>query len=173
MGKTKITTESTEEIKPVAEVKTSSKTPKKKITSGTLHIDATFNNTKVLFSDKLGNALFASSSGALGFKGAKKGTPFAASKVGDIVGDKAQTLGIKEADVVVKGVGSGREPAIRAFMAHGIEITSIKDKTPVPVHRRPAFLKLALIIYFQRRGSVNKTARQKTGGHAGEKKRGF
>jgi len=90
----------------------------------------------VLFSDKKGNALFWSSAGALGFKGAKKGTPFAASKVGDVVGSKVSTLGVKEADVVVRGVGSGREPAIRAFMAHGIEITSIKDATPVP-HNGP------------------------------------
>ena len=89
-----------------------------------------------MFTDKSGNALFASSAGAMGFRGAKKGTPFAASKVGDVIGDKASTLGVKEADVVVRGVGSGREPAIRAFMAYGIEITSIKDVTPVP-HNGP------------------------------------
>lgn len=112
------------------------KTPKKKIVSGILNVEATFNNTKVVFADKSGNALFWSSSGSLGFKGAKKGTPFAASKVGDVVGGKASALGIKDADVVVKGVGSGREPAIRAFMAYGIEITSIKDATPVP-HNGP------------------------------------
>jgi len=135
MGKTKITTESN--VEAPAEIKVSAvKTPKKKITSGIVYIDATFNNTKVLFSDKKGNALFWLSAGALGFKGAKKGTPFAASKVGDVVGSKASTLGVKEADVVVRGVGSGREPAIRAFMAHGIEITSIKDATPVP-HNGP------------------------------------
>ena len=143
MGKTKIIKEKKEkEIKTevagdAAETKvTSSKTPKKKITSGVLHVEATFNNSKVLFSDKLGNALFASSAGALGFRGAKKGTPFAASKVGDLIGSKAAALGIKDADVVVKGVGSGREPAIRAFMAYGIEITSVKDATPVP-HNGP------------------------------------
>src|SRR3989339_2065854 len=112
------------------------KTPKKKITSGVLHVEATFNNTKVLFSDKLGNTLFWSSAGSLGFKGAKKGTPFAASKVGDIIGSKAAILGVKDADVVILGVGSGREPAVRAFMAHGIEITSILDATPVP-HNGP------------------------------------
>jgi len=138
MGKTKITTESSTEVKGGEEqVKaTPTKVPKKKITSGILSIDATFNNTKVLFSDKLGNVLFWSSSGSLGFKGAKKGTPFAASKVGDVIGNKASVLGVKDADVVVKGVGSGREPAIRAFMAYGIEITSIKDATPVP-HNGP------------------------------------
>lgn len=112
------------------------KTPKKKVTSGILSIDATFNNTKVLLSDKVGNTLFWSSAGSLGFRGAKKGTPFAASKVGDVIGSKASTLGVKDADVVVLGVGSGREPAIRAFMAHGIEITSVSDATPVP-HNGP------------------------------------
>ncbi|MFA6353890.1 MAG: 30S ribosomal protein S11 [Candidatus Paceibacterota bacterium] len=116
--------------------KAPSKTAKKKIISGVLHVEATFNNTKVLFSDKLGNTLFWSSAGSLGFRGAKKGTPFAASKVGDIIGGKAETLGVKDADVVILGVGSGREPAVRAFMAHGIEITSILDATPVP-HNGP------------------------------------
>ena len=131
MGKTKTTTESKEEVK-----KENAPLEETKVTSGVLYVEATFNNTKVLFGDKVGNTLFWSSSGSLGFKGAKKGTPFAASKVGDIIGDKALTLGVKDADVVVKGVGSGREPAIRAFMAHGIEITSIKDATPVP-HNGP------------------------------------
>jgi small subunit ribosomal protein S11 len=112
------------------------KLPKRKITSGTLHIQSTFNNTKVIFTDKQGNALFWSSSGTLGFKGARKGTPFAASKIGDVIGEKVQNLGVKTADVVVKGVGSGREPTIRAFMARGIGITGIKDETPVP-HNGP------------------------------------
>ena len=137
MGKTKIITEL--KLEPNAEITekvVQAKTPKKKIASGIVHIDATFNNTKVFFADKLGNILFWSSAGSLGFRGAKKGTPFAASKVGDLVGSRAMVLGVKEAEVVVRGVGSGREPAIRAFMAHGIEITSIKDATPVP-HNGP------------------------------------
>ena len=142
MGKTKITTEEVKkvgeekEVKEAENKKTPTKTPKKKVISGVLHIDATFNNTKVLFSDKLGNTLFWSSAGAMGFRGAKKGTPFAASKVGDLIGSKALQLGVKDADVVVLGVGSGREPAIRAFMAHGIEITGVADATPVP-HNGP------------------------------------
>ena len=138
MGKTKITTQAEAETKKEAseEIKKVPKTPKKKVVSGVLHIDATFNNTKVLFSDKVGNTLFWSSSGSLGFRGAKKGTPFAASKVGDLIGSKAIALGVKDADVVVLGVGSGREPVIIAFMAHGIEITSIQDATPVP-HNGP------------------------------------
>jgi small subunit ribosomal protein S11 len=110
--------------------------PKKKIVAGTLHIEATFNNTKVVFSDKDGATLFWSSAGSLGFKGAKKGTPFAASKVGDVIGEKASALGVKEADVVIRGVGSGREPVVRSFMAHGIELSGIKDETPVP-HNGP------------------------------------
>lgn len=134
MTKAKIINESKEEegTKEIPQ----SKTSKKRVTSGVLHIEATFNNTKALFSDKLGNALFWSSSGSLGFKGAKKGTPFAASKVGDLIGSKASVMGVKDSDVIVLGVGSGREPVIRAFMAHGIEITSIKDATPVP-HNGP------------------------------------
>jgi len=112
------------------------KVPKKKIVSGTLHIEATFNNTKVSLSDKEGNTLFWTSSGSLGFKGAKKGTPFAASKAGAIIGEKAKAIGIKEVDVIVKGVGSGREPTIRAFMAYDIDITSVRDMTPVP-HNGP------------------------------------
>jgi len=142
MGKTKITTKEAkpegEEIRPAEGgiKKAPAKTPKKKVTSGVLHVEATFNNTKVLLADKLGNTLFWSSAGSLGFRGAKKGTPFAASKVGDVIGSKAAMLGVKDADIIVLGVGSGREPAIRSFMAHGIDVTSILDATPVP-HNGP------------------------------------
>ncbi|MFA5934273.1 MAG: 30S ribosomal protein S11 [Candidatus Paceibacterota bacterium] len=109
---------------------------KKRVESGTLHVQSTYNNTKVLLTDKKGNALVASSAGALGFRGAKKGTPFAAAKIGEILGDKAVELGVKEVDVIVKGVGSGRESAIRGFISKGINITNIKDETPVP-HNGP------------------------------------
>jgi small subunit ribosomal protein S11 len=140
MGKIKIVTKEEEKIDNVASVestpKTPSKAPKKKIVSGTLNVEATFNNTKVVLSDKEGNVLFWTSAGSLGFKGAKKGTPFAAGKVGEVIGEKASALGVKDADVVIKGVGSGREPAVRSFMAFGIEINSVKDKTPVP-HNGP------------------------------------
>ncbi len=115
-----------------AKGKTAGKAVKKKVAEGILFVEATFNNTKVSLADKKGNVLFWSSSGALGFKGAKKGTPFAAAKVGDLIGEKAETVGLKEAEVIVKGVGTGRESAIRAFISRGIDITSIKDKTPVP-----------------------------------------
>jgi small subunit ribosomal protein S11 len=141
MGKVKIITK--EEEKKDADApavegapKSSVKVPKKKVVAGTLHVEATFNNTKVVLSDKDGNTLFWTSSGSLGFKGAKKGTPFAASKAGSVIGEKAKALGIKEVDVKVKGVGSGREPTIRAFMAYDIEISGVRDVTPVP-HNGP------------------------------------
>lgn len=140
MGKVKIITK--EEAKAETEKvsveapKQSVKVPKKKVVSGTLHVEATFNNTKVVLSDKEGNTLFWTSAGSLGFKGAKKGTPFAASKAGSVIGEKAKALGIKEVDVKVKGVGSGREPTIRAFMAYDIEISGVRDMTPVP-HNGP------------------------------------
>ncbi len=139
MGKLKVITKEEEgvvEKEAPKAASSSAKLPKKKITSGIFFVEATFNNTKAIFSDKQGNALFWSSAGSLGFRGAKKGTPFAASKVGDVIGEKAAALGIKDAEVIVKGVGSGREPTIRAFMARGFEITGIKDRTPIP-HNGP------------------------------------
>ena len=142
MGKIKIVTKKEEEkVEPSEKMventpKQSAKVPKKKVVSGTLHVEATFNNTKIVLSDKEGNTLFWTSAGSLGFKGAKKGTPFAASKAGSVIGEKAKALGIKEVDAMVKGVGSGREPAIRAFMAYDIDITGVRDMTPVP-HNGP------------------------------------
>lgn len=108
------------------------KLSRKKLDKGILHVQSTYNNTKVLLTDMKGNAIYSSSSGALGFKGAKKGTPFAAAKIGEVLSEKAETLGLKEIEVIVKGVGSGRESAIRSFVAKGIQISSIKDKTAVP-----------------------------------------
>ncbi|MCA9355830.1 30S ribosomal protein S11 [Candidatus Kaiserbacteria bacterium] len=106
--------------------------PKKKLANGTLNILATFNNTLVTLCDEKGNAVMSASSGALGFKGSRKSTPFAAAKVGEIIGDKAQQMGMKEANVIVRGVGAGRESALRAFTGKGINVSRITDKTPVP-----------------------------------------
>jgi small subunit ribosomal protein S11 len=106
--------------------------PKKKVASGTLSILATFNNTILTLADTKGAALIAASSGALGFKGSRKSTPFAAAKVGEAIAEKASQMGMKEANVVIKGVGAGRESALRAFAGKGINITSISDRTPVP-----------------------------------------
>ena len=105
---------------------------KKRVESGILHVQSTYNNTKIMLSDMNGNALMWASSGGAGFRGAKKGTPFAAAKVGETLALKAMNLGLKEISVIVKGVGSGRESAIRGFISKGFTIVSIKDETPVP-----------------------------------------
>lgn len=110
--------------------------PKKKVVNGTLNILATFNNTIITLCDAKGNSLIAASSGALGFKGSRKSTPFAAAKVGEVIGDKAQQMGMREAEVIVRGIGAGRESALRAFAGKGIAISKILDKTPVP-HNGP------------------------------------
>ena len=105
---------------------------KRKLDSGILFVEATFNNTKLALADKSGNVVSWSSSGSLGFSGAKKGTPFAAAKVGETLGERAGAMGLKDVAVVVKGVGAGRESSIRGFVSKGIDLRSIKDVTPVP-----------------------------------------
>lgn len=110
--------------------------PKKKVAVGTLNILATFNNTIVTLSDSKGNSIIAASSGAVGFKGSRKSTPFAAAKVGEIIGEKAQQMGMKEANVIIKGAGAGRESALRAFAGKGITISKITDRTPI-AHNGP------------------------------------
>lgn len=110
---------------------------KKRVDSVVLNIESTYNNTKLLLTDVKGNTLAWSSSGSLGFKGAKKGTPFAAAKVGETLGTKALAMGVKEVTFIVKGVGSGRESSIRGFISKGnFDIKAIKDRTPVP-HNGP------------------------------------
>lgn len=113
-----------------------SKAAKRKVSAGVLHIQSTYNNTRLLLSDKKGNALCGSSSGSLGFRGTKKGTPFAAAKVGELIGEKAKTMGIKEVNVVLSGIGPGRESSLRAFSSRGIDLSAIRDETPIP-HNGP------------------------------------
>lgn len=115
-----------------AEASGAVKSSKRRVESGILYVRASYNNTTLLLADERGNAVAFSSSGALGFQGAKKGTPFAAAKVGEALGVKAQAMGMKDVSVVVRGVGSGRESAIRGFIAKGITLKSIRDATPVP-----------------------------------------
>lgn len=136
MGKKRIIRKSGGTVDQGLKSRSLARVAKKNITAGTLHVQATFNNTKVLLTDKTGNAVAWSSSGALGFSGAKKGTPFAAAKVGELLGEKANIIGIKEVDVVIRGVGAGRESALRAFASKGIDVTRIADDTPVP-HNGP------------------------------------
>ena len=105
---------------------------KKNIESGVAHIHATFNNTIVMITDVQGNAVAWSSAGSLGFKGSRKSTPFAAQMAAEAAAKCAMENGMKTVEVTVKGPGSGREAAIRALAAAGLEVTSIKDVTPVP-----------------------------------------
>jgi len=136
MGKKRIVTTKDKDVDSKGSTNGTKTSSKKKVESGILCVQSTYNNTIVLLTDKSGNALMASSAGALGFRGAKKGTPFAAAKVGEVLAEKAALLGLKEISVVVKGVGSGRESAIRGFISKGFNITNIKDETPVP-HNGP------------------------------------
>ncbi|MDB5195257.1 MAG: ribosomal protein [Parcubacteria group bacterium] len=112
------------------------KVVKKRVERGVLHVEATFNNTKAVLTDEKGNALMSSSAGALGFSGARKSTPYAAAKVGELLGERAMQVGLKEASVIIRGVGAGRESTLRAFSGKGITIRAIKDATPVP-HNGP------------------------------------
>lgn len=102
------------------------------ITKGIAHIQASFNNTIVTITDPEGNAICWSSSGAAGFKGSKKSTPFAAQRASEQVAKKAMENGMKEVEVYIDGPGSGRESAIRALQAAGLRVTAIKDVTPLP-----------------------------------------
>ncbi len=115
-----------------SDAKASKAASKRKMAYAVLHIQSTYNNTKVVLADEKGNSVALSSSGALGFRGAKKGTPFAAAKIGEVLADKAIAMGVKEVGVVIKGTGSGRESVVRSFITKGINIESIKDRTPVP-----------------------------------------
>jgi len=102
------------------------------IPKGQVHILCTYNNTIISMSDNSGNSLGWSSSGSIGFRGAKKSTPFAATLVTQKVIEKTARYGVKEVDVFVKGVGGGREASVRALIAAGIQVNGIKDITPVP-----------------------------------------
>ena len=102
------------------------------ITSGIVHVQATFNNTIISICDKEGNVIVWSSPGLVGFSGSKKSTPFAAQVAATEAARKAKDLGLQNVEVLVKGPGSGRESAIRALQAGGLNVTSIKDVTPMP-----------------------------------------
>ena len=105
---------------------------RKNITSGVAHINATFNNTMITITDAQGNAISWSSAGAMGFRGSRKSTPYAAQMAAENAGQKATDHGVKTLEVEVKGPGSGRESALRALSAAGFTITAIRDVTPIP-----------------------------------------
>lgn len=105
---------------------------KKNVERGQAHINSTFNNTMVTLTDAQGNALSWASAGQLGFRGSRKSTPFAAQEAALEAAKKAMEYGLKSVEVFVKGPGSGRESAIRSLQAAGLEVTMIKDVTPIP-----------------------------------------
>ncbi|MEG1500766.1 MAG: 30S ribosomal protein S11 [Clostridiales bacterium] len=116
----------------MAKRQTRRKKEKKNIEVGIAHIQSTFNNTIVTITDKFGNAISWSSSGAMGFKGSRKSTPFAAQMAADVAAKEAMEHGMRQVECLVKGPGSGREAAIRSLQAAGLEVSMIKDVTPIP-----------------------------------------
>ena len=112
------------------------KRERKNVPSGHAHIQSTFNNTIITITDTGGNALAWASSGGQGFRGSRKGTPFASQTAAELVARKVMDMGMRKVDVLVKGPGSGREAAIRALQSAGLEVTMIRDVTPIP-HNGP------------------------------------
>jgi len=143
MGKTRVYKQKKEEIlkeKELVEEKiakaVSIKLRKKKITEAHLYIKCTYNNTIMTLTDTQGNALFWASAGYLGFKGTKKGTPFAAQKVAEVMSAVINKIGIQKVSVFIKGVGQGRDTALKTLAQKGVEVFYIKDVTPIP-HNGP------------------------------------
>jgi len=108
------------------------KKEKKNIPNGIAHIQATFNNTIITITDVIGNVIAWSSAGTVGFKGSRKSTPFAASQAAEDVAKKAKENGVKNLEILVRGPGSGREAAIRSLQSSGLNISMIRDQTPIP-----------------------------------------
>jgi len=138
MGKKRIVTKTEEELlkereKVQERLKREVKLkPSRKITEGRIYILASYNNTIITLTDLRGNVLAWASAGNIGFKGTKKATPFAASRVAEVLVQAAKKLGIEKVAILVKGIGSGRESAVRSLAARGLDIVSIKDITPIP-----------------------------------------
>ncbi len=139
MGKKRIIQKTEKELleereKVEASVKKEVKTevPSIKVKEGRVYVASSYNNTIITLTDSRGNVLAWTSAGAIGFRGTKKATPFAASKVAETISQTIKKMGIEKVAVFIKGIGSGRESAIRSLAARGLEITSITDVTPVP-----------------------------------------
>ncbi len=137
MGKKRVIKKTEEEILKETEVRETAerKVAKKKVgqlEQAKIFIQSTYNNTIITLTDKQGKVITWSSSGSVGFKGPKKATSFAASRVVEVLLEKVKNLNLREISIFVRGVGSGREAAVRTLINHGLEINSIKDVTPVP-----------------------------------------
>ena len=113
-------------------VKRSTKKQKKNIVSGVVHINSTFNNTIITITDLSGNTISWSTAGSVGFKGARKGTPFAAQTAAEAASASAMEKGLRKVEVLIRGQGSGRETSVRALEVLGLDIVSVKDITPIP-----------------------------------------
>lgn len=138
MGKKKLIKKSEEEqlkeqerVKKAVEGKPKAKTSKK-VKKGKVYVHSTYNNTTLTLTDAQGNVLDLFSAGKIGFNGTKKGTSYAATRVGEAVANAIKQYNLQEVKVLVKGVGSGRESAVRSLASQGVNITSIKDVTPIP-----------------------------------------
>ena len=137
MGKKRVIQQTEEELlregeKVDAKVKKEGKEAARQVKEGRIYIFSTYNNTIITLTDPKGNVLGQASAGSVGFKGTKKSTPFAASKVAEAIAQTVKKFGIERISIFVKGIGSGRESAIRSLAARGLEIVAIKDSTPVP-----------------------------------------
>ncbi len=144
MGKKKVTTQSGDQTpKEQGAVKAASPKPAtgggkkaKKVQQGKVYVNASYNNTVITVTDMQGNVIAWASAGSLGFGGPRKATPFASSKVIAALAEKLQGSGPQDIDIIVKGIGSGRDSAIRSLINHGFNVLSIKDATPIP-HNGP------------------------------------
>jgi len=139
MGKKRVITKGGEDVGKIEQKVSSIKakaSSKKHLETGRVYIRASYNNTSVSVTDLKGELIAWSSAGSLGFRGPKKATPFAASKVVSVLMEKAKKIGLKTVEIYVKGIGGGRETAIRSLANHGLDITLIKDITPMP-HNGP------------------------------------
>jgi len=142
MGKKKVTTQSGDQalkeqgVVDAAVAKSGGAKKAKKVQQGRVYVNASYNNTVVTVTDLQGNVMAWASAGSLGFGGPRKATPFASSKVIAALAEKLQGNGPQDIDIIVKGIGSGRDSAIRSLINHGFNILSIKDATPVP-HNGP------------------------------------
>ncbi|MBI3231605.1 MAG: 30S ribosomal protein S11 [Candidatus Doudnabacteria bacterium] len=116
----------------VPKIKAKKKKVKTKVTKGKIYINSTYNNTIVSVTDIAGNVLFWSSSGKIGFKGSKKSTPYAGQRTMEDILGKLKERGLNEVDIFIKGIGSGRESAVRALQGSGLSVLTIKDQTPIP-----------------------------------------
>ena len=139
MGKKRVITKVGEDVGKIEQKVSSIKakaSSKKHLETGRVYIRASYNNTSVSITDLKGELIAWSSAGSLGFRGPKKATPFAASKVVSVLMEKAKKIGLKTVEIYVKGIGGGRETAIRSLANHGLDIILIKDITPMP-HNGP------------------------------------